>query len=168
MRKRGILLTAAVAGAVLVGFVLGGWSWRVIVRLGIVPLLLLAGVAGIYRARKLKKSIGSRNERLFDMASMAIIGTGTIMFLLWIKRLGLSIDAAAPSAVFVLGLLCIVLGLSSRARRVYLAGGVSVLPFGIVAPLCKGISMVVVAGGLATGAAGLAAAGIMVWQLREA
>ena len=70
------------------------------------------------------------------------------------------------AACYFLGITCILLGLSARARRVYFAGAVSLIPFGLMIPLCSNQQMVAAVGGLAVLLAGLTTGAILAWQLR--
>lgn len=115
-----LALALAPAGAILAAWSYFGPAahWR----LGILPLLLPFFIACYRQARRLKSDPPSRRERSFEVAGAAIIAVGALAYLLGLKRLGYSLDLAAPTVVFVLGLLCVVVGISSRARRAALAG----------------------------------------------
>jgi hypothetical protein len=148
------------------GALLSAWSyfgpqdqWR----FGIAPLLVPVLIASYRRAKRRDPS--SRRERTFEAAAGMILAVGAVTYLLGLKVLGFSLDLAAPTVVFVLGLLSIVLGLSSPGRRVALAGAVAI-PFGVAGVFLKGPA-VGIAGGLFIILAAAAAAAIMAWQLRE-
>ncbi|HVR87109.1 MAG TPA: hypothetical protein VMU54_22480 [Planctomycetota bacterium] len=150
-----------------VGAILSGWayfgphaSWR----WGLAPGLVLAVVETVRQSRRLKRDPLTRRERSFQFMSVTVLGAGAIGYLLWLKSLGFSLDLAAPSVVFVLGLLCIVLGLSSPGRRAAFGAALCAIPLGLVGSLLKGWKVGVV-GGLAITLAGIAAGAIMAWQL---
>lgn len=157
-----LALALAPAGALLAAWAsLGPAEY---LALGLVPLLLLALVAG---ARQLGRAEpASRRESRFGTVGALAVGVALAIYFLWARRFGLVQGAPGAVACFFVGILCLLLALTAPARRVYLAGAVSLTPFGLVAPLCADQQAVAAVGGLAVAAAGLTAAAILAWQLR--
>jgi hypothetical protein len=150
------------AGALLAAWAFFGPADYLVV--GLVPLVLLAVVAGI---RQLGKSEpATRREKVFSRASTLAVGAGLLIYFLWARQFGVVRGAPGSVACLFLGIMCLVLALSSPARRVYLAGTASLTPFGLVIPLCHDQQTVIAVGGLAVMVAGLAAAAILAGQLR--
>jgi hypothetical protein len=135
--------------------------------LGLAPLGLLALAAG---ARRLGKpgagESASRRERLFGGAGTLAVAAALAVYFLWARKFDLVNGPPGAVACFFLGVMCILVGLSGRARRVYFAGAVSLIPFALVIPLCHNKHAVAALGGLAVMVAGLAGAAIPAWQLR--
>jgi hypothetical protein len=100
------------------------------------------------------------------MVSGAVIVGGLALYFIWVKQFGLVHGPPGIVAVFFLGLICLLLGLTGRQRRACLAGAVALIPYALVAPLCGGQQQAIAIGGLAVMLAGLMAAAIMAWQLR--
>ena len=138
--------------------------------LGLVPLLLLALVAGVrqlWKARASEPAQGLRREKFFSAVSTLAVAAGLAVYFLWAKKFHWVNGTAGAVACFFLGIMCILVGLSGRARRVYFAGAVSLIPFGLVIPLCSNKQMVAAVGGLAVLLAGLTAAAILAWAMRS-
>ena len=145
---------------------LGPADWLI---LGLVPLLLLALTAGARRAWSRLRSETpptARRERSFAMVSGLVIVAGLTLYFIWVKKFGLVYGPPGTIAVFFLGLICLLLGLSGRQRRVCLAGAAALIPYALVAPLCGNQQQAITVGGLTVMLAGLLAAAIMAWQLR--
>jgi hypothetical protein len=155
-------LALAPAGALLAAWAFFGPGEYLV--FGLVPLLLLALVAGARRLGKAEPA--SRRETRFSTVSTLAVAGGLAVYLLWAKRSGLVQGAPGAVACFFLGILCLLLALSAPARRVYFAGTVSLIPFALVVPLCANQQAVAAVGGLAVVLAGLTAATILAWQLR--
>ena len=156
----------------------GGWlaAWAYFapadyfyLAIGFSPLLLLALVAGVRHLCKPRASEPASaiwREKLFSTLSSLAVAGGVAGYLLWAKTFGLAPGVVGAVACYFLGITCFLLGLSARARRVYFAGAVSLIPFGLMTPLFGNPQMVAAVGGLAVLFAGLAAAAILAWQLR--
>jgi hypothetical protein len=137
--------------------------------IGLLPLLLLALVAGVrhlWKPRVSELDPGVRREKLFDTVSNLAVGAGLAGYFLWAKKFGLALGVVGAVACYFLGITCFLLGLTAPARRVYFAGAVSLIPFGLMIPLCGNQQMVAAVGGLAVLLAGLTAPAILAWQLR--
>jgi hypothetical protein len=158
-----LALACAPAGAMLAAWSAFGppGHWR----LGIAPLLFLFLAYSVRESRRFREDPSSRKERTYQAIVGTILAVGVIGYLLTLKMLGFSLELAAPTVVFVLGLLSVAIGLSSRARRVALAGAVAV-PFGAAGVFLKGPAIGIV-GGLFVMFFGVAAALIMTAQLRS-
>jgi hypothetical protein len=155
------------------GGFLAGWAflapadWSL---LGLVPLLLLALAAGARRAwRRLRSGTPppARRERSLTMVSSLVIVGGLALYFVWVRTFGLVHGPPGIVAIFFLGLICLCWGLTARQRRVCLAGAVSLIPYALVAPLCGSRQQSLAVGGFAVVLAGLMAAAIMAWQLRD-
>jgi hypothetical protein len=136
---------------------------------GLVPLLLVALVAGARRAWRGFSTATlptARRERTFATVSIGVIVGGLAIYFIWVKQFGLVHGPPGIVAVFFLGIICLLLGLTARQRRVLLAGAVALIPYALVAPLCGSHPQAIAVGGLAVMVAGLMAAWIMAWQLR--
>jgi len=156
-------------GLVPAGAALSAWAYfgpADYLAFGLVPLLLVAVAAGVRQLWNRRDE--GRRERAFDAASTLVVVAGLAVYVLWARQFGLVNGSPGAVACFFLGLLCAVVGLSSRTRRVYLAGAAALVPFGLVVPLCGGQHLVAAAGGLAVAIAGLVAAAVMASQLRAA
>lgn len=136
--------------------------------LGLAPLLLLALVASVRHLRGSGRAAArSGREKRFETLSTLGVAAGLAVYLLWARTFGaMRGTPGAGAPCYFLGVMCILMGLSARARRVYFAGAVSLIPFGLIIPLLANQQQVAAAGGLAVLVAGLAAAGLMAWQLR--
>src|SRR5262249_3373527 len=155
-------LALAAAGALLTAWAYFGPGEYL--AFGLAPVLLLALVAG---ARQLGKAEPTaRRETRFSTVSTLAVSAGLAVYFLWAKRSGLVQGAPGAVACFFLGIMCLLLALSAPARRVYFAGTVSLMPFGLVIPLCANQQAVAAVGDLAVVLAGLTAATILAWQLR--
>jgi hypothetical protein len=132
---------------------------------GLAPLLAV-GAAGVARGLALRRrGGGERREHTFSAGAALLMAAALAVLILWEKRFGLPTIAVRGAALFLLGVMCVPLALSSRARRSALAVTLSLSPYGLLLPLCSPEQRTVV-GGLAVTVAGLAAAAIMAWQLR--
>jgi len=155
------------AGALLSAWAFfGPEDWVV---LGLVPLLLLVATAVVRRVWKKYSADGvavtARRERTFSTVSTLVIIGGLVVYFVWVRKFGLVHGPPGVVAVFFLGIICLVLGLSRRQRRVAFAGALALIPYALVAPLCSSHQQAIGVGGLAVMVAGLAAAAIMAWQL---
>src|SRR5207249_2257395 len=106
-----------------------------------------------------------RRHHTRELVTCLIAAAAMAGLILWERQLGLPRDAVRGAAFAMAGVASLVGALSGRARRVYAAGAVALIPLGLALPLCRG-PQVALAGGVAMMAAGLCAAGIMAWQLR--
>jgi hypothetical protein len=159
-------LAMAPAGALLAAWAYFGPGDYL--ALGLAPLLLLAVVAGARQLWKVRApESASRRERLLDVTSALAAVAGVAVYYLWARKFDLVNGSPGAVACFFVGVMCILMGLSGRARRVYFAGAVSLIPFGLVIPLCGDKQMVAAVGGLAVLVAGLTGAAILAWQLRS-
>ncbi len=136
---------------------------------GLAPLLLVAAVVGTRQLWKLRSGAGasSRRERTSSTISTLVIVAALGVYFTWARKFALVNGPPGVVAVFFLGVLCLLLGLSGRPRRVHLAGAATLIPFGLVAPLCTNHQGVAAVGGLFVVLAGLIAAAIMAVQLRD-
>lgn len=153
-------------GLVPCGAVVAGWAaWgpSAYAWLSVLPVIALALAAG-HRAWQRRQM---EQRRLYTLEALAagVAGLGMVALLAWERQLGLPRLAVRGAALFVAGVACLAVAASGRSRRVYAAAAVALVPFGAVLPLCTG-AQVGVAGGFAMIGAGLAAAGILAWQLR--
>lgn len=138
--------------------------------IGLIPLLLVAGGVGarqLWKRFRTGAGASARRERSFSTISVLVIVAGLAVYFLWNRQFGLVNGPPGVVAVYFLGVLCLLLGLSGRSRRVHLAGAATLIPFGLVAPLCTSQQAVAAAGGVFTTVAGLLAAAIMAGQLRD-
>jgi hypothetical protein len=153
------------------GLLLAAWAYfgpEPYLVLGLVPLLLVVLVAGYRHFGKLRGKGPTQaplQEHTFDTISTLVVIAALAGYLIWEKKLGLPSSTVGGVACYFLGVLCAVLGLTHRNRRVYFAGALALIPFGLVIPLCTGKPMVTAVGGLALVVAGLAGAAILAWQL---
>ncbi len=164
-----VLQTLALAPA---GVFLSAWAYfgpgdSLVV--GLAPLLLVAAVVGTRQLWKLRSGAGasSRRERTSSTISTLVIVAALGVYFTWARKFALVNGPPGVVAVFFLGVLCLLLGLSGRPRRVHLAGAATLIPFGLVAPLCTNHQGVAAVGGLFVVLAGLIAAAIMAVQLRD-
>jgi hypothetical protein len=154
------------------GVLLAAWAYfgpAEYLGVGLLPLLLLALVAGVrhlWKPLTSELAPGARREKLFDMVSNVVIAAGLAGSFLWAKKFGLAPGVVGAVACYFLGFTCFLLGLTAPARRVYFAGAVSLIPFGLMIPLCGNQQMVAAVAGLAVLVAGLTAVAILAWQLR--
>jgi hypothetical protein len=163
-RRADVWQTLAMAPA---GALLAAWAYfgpGEYLAVGLVPLVLLVVVAGVRQLRNADSA--ARREARFGTTSTVAVFAGLAVYFPWARRSGLMHGASGAAACFFLGLACLLLALTAPARRVYLAGAVSLMPFGLVVPLCPNPQAVATVGGLAVMVAGLTAAAIMAWQLR--
>jgi hypothetical protein len=160
-------------GLIPAGAFLAAWAYfgpADSLPLGLVLLLLLALVAGrhwLWRRRGSGPAGTARRSGTFDMVVGLVVATGLAVYFVWVRKFGLVHGPPGIPAVFFLGILCAVLGLTSSRRRVFFAGAVALIPFALVAPLCGSQQMTTVVGGLLVMPAGAVAAAIMAWQLRN-
>ena len=130
---------------------------------------LLPGVVLVLAAAGLTMSRHRRTEHrryhTLELTSCLVAGLGMAGLILWERQLGLPRLAVRGAAFFIVGVMCALTALSGRARRVYAASALALIPFGAVLPLCSG-PQIGLAGGFAMIVAGLATAGIQAWQLR--
>jgi hypothetical protein len=153
------------------GLLLAAWAYfgpEPYLVLGLVPLLLVALVAAYRHFGKLRGTGSTQalhRDHLFETTATLVVIAALAGYLVWEKKLGLSSSTVGGVACYFLGVLCAVLGLTHRNRRVYFAGAVAFIPFGLLIPLCPGKPMVTAVGGLALVVAGLAGAAILAWQL---
>ena len=133
---------------------------------GLVPLLLLALAAGARRVRRLGGGPARREQGFATVGGLALAG-GLAVYFIWVRKFGLVHGPPGVVAAFFLGVLCLVLGTTGRPRRVYFAGAAALIPYALVTPLCDGLPRIAAVGGLAVMTAGLTAAAIMAWQLRD-
>ena len=89
-----------------------------------------------------------------------MIVSGLAVYFIWVKAFGLVHGPPGIIAVFFLGLICFVLGLTGRQRRVLFAGALTLIPYALLAPLCGSQQRAIAAGGLAVMLAGLTAGAI--------
>ena len=135
----------------------------------LVPALLLALVSGIRWGKRWRKEGNRqawRRETTFAWITAILFGLGIAGYILWGKQVGLSVASLKGAGMVAFGLVSGVLALSSPARRFYLAGVVALIPLGLVIPFCSS-RQTLLAGGVAMIVAGLMAAGIQAWQLRD-
>jgi hypothetical protein len=155
-------LALAPAGALLAAWAYFGPGEYLV--FGLLPLLLLALIAGARQLAKAEPT--SRREMRFGTVSTLAVCAGLAVYSLWARRFGLVQGPPGAVACFFLGIMCLLLALSAPARRIYLAGTVSLMPFGLAMPLCANQQAVAAVGGLAVVLAGLTAATILAWQMR--
>ncbi len=137
---------------------------------GLVPVVLLALASVFWWGRRWRKEQNRRawrRETTFGWVTSILLGLIVGGYLFWGIHAGLSIAALKGAGMVSFGLAWGLLGLSSPARRPYLAAAAALIPLGLVFPFCSS-QQTMIAGGLAMMAAGLIAASIQAYQLRAA
>jgi hypothetical protein len=137
---------------------------------GLVPVVLLALASGFWWGKRWRREANRRawrRETTFAWTTGILVGLGVGGYMFWGIHAGLSLDTLKGAAMVAFGLIWGVLGLSSPARRAYLAAPLALIPLGLVFPFCSS-QQTMIAGGLAMMAAGLIAALIQASQLRAA
>jgi hypothetical protein len=145
---------------ILLWAAVGPWDY---IFLSLVLAGLLALVAAgmqVLRHRRLGRS----RDRTMDWMATGVVALAFAVLILWEKWLGLPARPVRGASLVIAGAMCVVLSLSSRQRRVYLAGAASLVPFGIALPLCSPQQVALVGGG-AMVVAGVVATGILAGQL---
>ncbi len=154
-------------GMVPSGLVIVVWAavgpWES-VAFSLIPLLLLALTAGGYQMAQYRRAASKRQQR-HEWVAAGLVAAGFGLLLVWERGLGLPARPVRGAGFIFAGVLCLILALSSRQRRVALAATVALVPFGLVLPLCSP-QQVAVAGGGAVALAGAVAAAVLALQLR--
>jgi len=131
----------------------------------LLPLGLLAIVAAGVQASR-RRRLGRNRSQTNDWISSAAVAIAFALLILWEKWLGLPARPVRGAAFIIFGAMCLVLSLSGRQRRVYLAATTTLVPFGIALPFCSP-QQVAFVGGVAVVMGGVVAASILAWQLRS-
>ncbi len=143
------------------------WSGERYLLVGLVPVLLLALVSSFWLGKRWRKEENRRawrRETTFGWTTGILVGLGVGGYIFWGIKVGLSIATLKGAAMVSFGLVWAVLGLSSPARRPYLAGALALIPLGLVFPFCSS-NQTMIFGGLAMMIAGSLAALIQAYQL---
>jgi hypothetical protein len=136
----------------------------------LVPAVLVALASGTWWGKRWRKEGNRqawRRETTFGWITGILLGLCVGGYMFWGIHVGLSLAALKGAGMVSFGLAWGVLGLSSPARRPYLAAAAALIPLGLVFPFCSS-QQTMIAGGLAMMAAGLIAALIQSYQLRAA
>jgi hypothetical protein len=148
---------------ILLWAIVGPWDY---IFVSLVPLGLLALVAVGFHVVQYQRAGMSRPLRHESFAT-GLAALAFALLILWEKRLSLPAMPVRGAAFIIAGVLCLVIAVTNRQRRVNLAAAVALVPFGISLPLCSQ-QQVALVGGIAVAAAGVVAAGILAGQLRRA
>jgi hypothetical protein len=147
---------------ILIWAALGPWDYIII---SLAPLVLHALIALGFEVAQYRRDGGSRHLT-YEWISSGVVALGFALLILWEKWLKLPAMPVRGAAFIIAGIMCFVISLSSRQRRVAVAATMALVPFGIALPLCTQ-QQVTIVGGIAVSVAGIAAAGILAGQLRE-
>ncbi len=149
-------------GAIIVAWAaFGPWDY---ILVSLLPCLLLALVAACRSVMQRRRHSGGRQERKVELIATLLFTVAMAGLITWETTLGLPKGAVRGAAFSLAGVMFIMMGLTSPARRSYFAG-VALIPFGLALPLCTNQQIALV-GGFAMMAAGVIAGGIMAGQLR--
>lgn len=135
---------------------------------GLIPVLVLALAGSFWWGKRWRKDANRRawrREIAFGWITAILLGLGVGGYMFWGITAGLSLAALKGAGMVSFGLAWGVLGLTSPARRPYLAAAAALIPLGLVFPFCSS-QQTMIAGGLAMIVAGSMAALIQAYQLR--
>jgi hypothetical protein len=158
----GLALMLVPSGLILAGWAAAGPSGRE--AWGLAPAVLVVAVALVRWAGR-RGADGRRRETRIEATTTAAVGLGMAALIAWEKWLHLPHLAVRGAGLFMAGVACAAVGVAYPSRRVYLAGALALIPFGLAAPLLSPTGLPIV-GGLLMAACGLATAAALARQLR--